>query len=160
GGKILNKYRLEMKNISMEFPGVKALDNVVFNLESGQVTAVIGANGAGKSTLMKVLAGVNSGYTGDIYINGVHKEIMSPRDAKDLGIEIVYQEIDTALFPYLSVADNIMLNSIVDADSDSIVNWSQIRKTAQEIIDRLNIDVKPNTLVSRLSLAKKQMVLI
>lgn len=156
----MGKYKLEMRNISMEFPGVKALDNVDFDLTSGEVRAVIGANGAGKSTLMKVLAGVNSGYTGDIYINGEHKEIRTPKDAKNLGIEIVYQEVDTALFPYLSVAENIMLNSIVNVDSNSVINWNHIRKSAKKIIDKLNIDVDPNTLVSKLSLAKKQMVLI
>lgn len=156
----MRRYHLEMKNISMEFPGVKALENVNFNLTSGEVRAVVGANGAGKSTLMKVLAGVNSGYTGEIYINGDYKEIRTPKNAKDLGIEIVYQEVDTALFPHLSVAENIMLNKIIDGNSNTVINWNQIRKSARKIINELNMDVDPNTLVSKLSLAKKQMVLI
>ncbi len=78
-----------MKNISIEFPGVKALDGVDFNLTSGTIHALVGANGAGKTTLMKVLAGANPNYSGQIYISGEPVEIRSPKDAKRLGIEIV-----------------------------------------------------------------------
>ncbi|MDY6868801.1 MAG: ATP-binding cassette domain-containing protein, partial [Chloroflexota bacterium] len=109
----MEKHKIELREITVEFPGVKALDNVDFNIESGEVRAVVGENGAGKSTLMKVLSGVYSHYTGDIFIDGVLTHIDSPIEAKNLGIEIVYQEVDTALFPKLTVAENIMFNKMI-----------------------------------------------
>lgn len=153
--------KIKMKNISIEFPGVKALSDVDFEMESGNIRALIGANGAGKSTLMKVLSGANPHYEGQIYIDDQEVEIRSPKEAKKLGIEIVYQEVDTALIPYLSVAENIMLNSIVNKmDSKQIINWKNIKKKAKEILQKFNMDIDVNKLVSELSLAQKQMVLI
>jgi ABC-type sugar transport system, ATPase component len=119
-----NMCTLEMKDISIEFPGVKALNNVNFTMRSGEIRAVVGANGAGKSTLMKVLAGANETYTGDIFIDSQHYELRTPRAAKDLGIELVYQEVDTALFPYLTVGENIMFNSIVTGmKGRAMIRW-------------------------------------
>jgi len=96
--------QLEMRNISISFPGVKALDNVSFSASTGEVHALAGANGAGKSTLMKILSGAYAHYTGEILINGQPVHIRSPRDARQHGIEIVFQEVDVALIPYLTVA--------------------------------------------------------
>lgn len=150
-----------MKGISIEFPGVKALSGVDFSMKSGEIRAVVGANGAGKSTLMKVLAGANAGYTGSILIDGETREIREPRTAKMLGIELVYQEVDTALFPYLSVAENIMFNSLVTGmKGKSIVRWGRMRKSAREILGRLHMDIDVSRKVSSLTLAEKQMVLI
>jgi len=152
---------IEMKGISIEFPGVKALSAVDFSMKSGEIRAVVGANGAGKSTLMKVLAGANSGYTGSILIDGQPCEIREPRTAKMLGIELVYQEVDTALFPYLSVAENIMFNSLVTGmKGKSLVHWGTMRKSAREILGRLHMDIDVSRKVSSLTLAEKQMVLI
>lgn len=156
-----NEFVLEMKNISIEFPGVKALSNVDFTVSAGQRKALIGANGAGKSTLMKVLSGANPTYTGDIFINGEKLEIRDPRQAKNLGIELVYQEVDTALIPYLTVAENIMFNRIVTGmKGKALINWNYMRKSAKEILQRLNMNINVNTLVQDLTLAQKQMVLI
>ena len=139
---MMNKTRLEMKNISIEFPGVKALDGVDFSLSSGTINALIGANGAGKSTLMKVLAGAHSHYTGEIYIGGEKVNIRSPKDAKSLGIEIVYQEVDTAIIPYLSVAENVMFNTIVNRmGKKQLINWIKIKKEAKATLKSLNVDV-------------------
>jgi len=150
-----------MKGISIEFPGVKALSGVDFSMKSGEIRAVVGANGAGKSTLMKVLAGANAGYTGSILIDGETREIREPRTAKMLGIELVYQEVDTALFPYLSVAENIMFNSLVTGmKGRSIIRWGRMRKSAREILGRLHMDIDVSRKVSSLTLAEKQMVLI
>lgn len=151
---------IEMKNISIEFPGVKALDSVDFTTDSKTRHALIGANGAGKSTLMKVLSGAYGHYTGDIYINGEKVEIRSPKDAKKLGIEIVYQEVDTALIPYLSVAENVMFNSMINNMHGSIINWKKIKKEAKAVLDRMNVDIDVSETVSNLTLAEKQMVLI
>ncbi len=153
--------KLAMRDISIEFPGVKALSNVNFDLESGQIRALIGANGAGKSTLMKVLSGVNSHYSGKICIDGEECEIRSPKAAKNLGIEIVYQEVDVALVPYLTVGENIMLNTLANKMvKKQAVSWPYIRKTAKEALQRLGMDIDVRKLVSELTLAEKQMVLI
>lgn len=153
--------RLDMKQISIEFPGVKALDNVDFTTETGTSHALIGANGAGKSTLMKVLSGAYGHYTGEISINGQPVHIRSPKDAKDLGIQIVYQEVDTALIPYLTVGENIMLDGTVnDMGKKQWINWKQIHSGAKATLDRMNVKVPTRKLVSELTLAEKQMVLI
>lgn len=121
--------KLEMKNISIEFPGVKALDEVEFTTESSRVHALIGANGAGKSTLMKVLAGAYTHYTGEIFIDGEKCQITNPRDAQELGVQIVYQEVDTALIPYLTVAENILINELVlIKEKNRIIKWAEIYK--------------------------------
>src|SRR5699024_10035201 len=104
-----------MKEISIEFPGVKALDKVNFTTETGMTHALIVANGAGKSNLMKVFSGAYSHYTGSIEIGGQTVDIIIPKDAQDHGIQIVYQEVDTALIPYLTVGENVMLNHMVSS---------------------------------------------
>jgi simple sugar transport system ATP-binding protein len=157
----MEKHKIELREITVEFPGVKALDNVDFNIESGEVRAVVGENGAGKSTLMKVLSGVYSHYTGDIFIDGVLTHIDSPIEAKNLGIEIVYQEVDTALFPKLTVAENIMFNKMIYTKTQKpLVNWPSINKIAKKVLSDLKLNISPKTLVSELSIAEKQMVLI
>ena len=124
----MEKIRLETKNVSMEFPGVKALSNVNFSIETGCIHAVLGANGAGKSTLMKVLAGANPGYTGEILYKGKPIELRKPADAKKIGIQIVYQEVDTALIPSLSVAENVMFNYMVmNMRKKQLMNWGFLR---------------------------------
>ncbi|MDR2403072.1 MAG: ATP-binding cassette domain-containing protein, partial [Spirochaetaceae bacterium] len=134
-----------MRDISVEFPGVKALSSVRFTLKSGGIHALAGANGAGKSTLMKVLSGVNGGYKGDIIIDGKCHEIRSPSAAKMLGIETVYQEVDTSLFPSLSVAENIMNSFMVNnMGRRQFVDWRHIRSEARAALEKLGarIDVR------------------
>jgi simple sugar transport system ATP-binding protein len=157
----MEKARLEMKSISIEFPGVKALDHVDFKTETGKAHALLGANGAGKSTLMKVLSGAYSYYTGDIAINGQKVTVKSPKDAQEQGIQIVYQEVDTALIPYLSVGENILLNDTVnEMGKKQFINWREIHRKAERILKSMNIKVSSKKLVSELTLAEKQMVLI
>jgi simple sugar transport system ATP-binding protein len=130
-------------------------------LETGRIHALIGANGAGKSTLMKVLSGAYDHYTGHIYMNDEEVQIRSPRDAKRLGIEIVYQEVDSALIPYFNVAENILLDSIVNQSNGKVwMNWSKMHQTAKQILEQLDTPIDTHTPVSELSLAEKQMVLI
>nr|WP_212904502.1 sugar ABC transporter ATP-binding protein [Clostridium polyendosporum] len=157
----MEKVVLDMNDISIEFPGVKALKNVNFSTQSGISHALIGANGAGKSTLMKVLTGAYNNYTGEIYFNGDRAQIRSPKEAKQYGVQVVCQEVDTALIHYLTVAENIMLNDIVDLGKKThFVNWGSIYKRSQEILDSMNVKVSSKKLVSELTLAEKQMVLI
>lgn len=152
--------KLVMKGISKTFPGVKALEKVDFEVANGEVHALIGANGAGKSTLMKILAGAYTSTEGDIFINGEKIEINNPKDAKQNGIVIVYQEVDTALVPHLTVAENIMMDYIVSEKKDVFMNWSKIKNEAKKEIKALGLDINVNQLVSELTLSQKQMVLI
>lgn len=155
------KNTIEVKHVSIEFPGVKALDDVSVTFESGKVSALIGANGAGKSTLMKVLSGANPTYTGDICYNGNPVEIRKPKDANDLKISIVYQEVDSILIPNLSVAENIMIDYLIyGLKNAGVINWKYIRSEAKKILDELHIDINVNSLISDLTLAQKQMVVI
>ena len=158
----MDRITLETKNVSIEFPGVKALSNVDFAISTGEIRAVVGANGAGKSTLMKVLAGANPDYTGQVLLNGEAVELRNPTAAKKIGIQIVYQEVDTALVPTLSVGENVMLNhTVMNTKGKPFMNWPAIHQQAREVLGRLNItNINVKTLVQDLSLAQKQMVLI
>jgi simple sugar transport system ATP-binding protein len=150
-----------MKNISIEFPGVKAITNVDFTIESGTIHALIGANGAGKSTLMKVLAGAHDHYTGKIAFNGRLVNIRTPREAIELGVAVVYQEVDTALVPYLSVAENVMLDVMAnEMGRKQFIKWREIRAEARKFLQRVNLDLDVRTLAQDLSLADKQRVLV
>ncbi|NLD33431.1 MAG: sugar ABC transporter ATP-binding protein [Clostridiales bacterium] len=155
----MDKITLGTRNVSVAFPGVKALSNVDFEISTGEIRALVGANGAGKSTLMKVLAGANPSYTGEVYENGQVVDIRTPLAAKRMGIQIVYQEVDTALIPTFTVAENVMLNETI-LHGRGMMNWHKINKQAREVLDRLQINVNVKTLVQNLSLAQKQMVLI
>lgn len=152
---------LAMKNISIEFPGVKALNQVNFSMKTGKIHALIGANGAGKSTLMKVLSGAYDHYTGEISMDGQDLKIRSPKNSQDAGIQIVYQEVDTALIPYLTVAENIMLlDTVHNMGKRQWLRWKEIHQKAAQILSSMNIRLSTKTLVSELSLAEKQMILI
>lgn len=157
----MSRTKIEMRNISIEFPGVKALSDVDFEMESGTIHALIGANGAGKSTLMKILSGAYSHYTGKIVMNGNEVHIDSPRAAKELGIDIVYQEVDTALIPYLDVGENIMLDVLATKmKHKQFINWKEIYRRAREALDLLNLRIDVKKKVADLDLAQKQMILI
>lgn len=151
--------KLELRNISIEFPGVKALDCVDFSTDNNKVHALIGANGAGKSTLMKVLSGSYSHYTGKIFLEDKEIIIKNPKDAKRNGIDIVYQEVDTALIPYLSVAENIMFDTVSESNK-VLINWNEIYRQAGKIIEKLGLNLNVKRLVNTLTLAEKQLVLI
>ncbi len=152
---------LEMQDISISFPGVQALRGVSFGTQTGLCHALVGANGAGKSTLMKVLAGAYAHYDGRILLDGREVRIRRPREAKDLGIEVVYQEVDTALVPTLSVGENIMLDRLVnDMGGRQLVRWRSLHEQARGILEQLHVKLNTRLPVGGLSLAQKQMVLI
>lgn len=157
----MERYTLEARDVSLIFPDVKALLHVNFTLCTGEIHALVGANGAGKSTLMKVFSGAKPTYEGNIFINNKQVEIRNPMAAKKRGIQIVYQEVDTALVPSLSVAENIMLNDmIMNMKYKQFVRWGKINEEATKVLQRLNINLDVKRKVSDLSLAQKQMVLI
>ncbi len=152
--------KLEMKNITKSFPGVKALDNVNFSVGDKEIHALIGANGAGKSTLMKILAGANGNYDGEILMNDSLIKVTNPIEAKNHGIVIVYQEVDTALVPHLTVAENIMMDALVSKSQGLFIDWKKINETAKRELGSLGLDIDINAKVNELTLSQKQMVLI
>ncbi len=101
----MTQYIMEMKNISKQFFGTTVVENVNFELRHGEIHALVGENGAGKSTLIKILCGVYQKDSGQIFLNGMPAKINCSRDAQNLGISAVYQEIN--LIPHLTVAENI-----------------------------------------------------
>lgn len=150
--------RLEMREISIAFAGFNALSQVNFRLDGGSVHALTGANGAGKSTLMAVLSGAHDHYQGEVLIDGEAVTIRSPRDAKLLGIHLVQQEVDVALVPGLSVAENIMLDRL--AEAGHFYRWSKIYQQARAALAQLDVVIDVKKRIEQCSLAEKQQILL
>ncbi|HHT2401455.1 TPA: sugar ABC transporter ATP-binding protein [Klebsiella pneumoniae] len=150
--------RLEMHNISLAFSGFQALNKVDFTLHGGSVHALTGANGAGKSTLMAVLCGTHAHYEGEVTINNLPVIIRSPRDAKQLGIHLVQQEVDVALVPGLSIAENIMLDRL--AEPGMTFRWSRVRQLAREALAQLDVALDVRRSIDSCTLAEKQQILL
>lgn len=150
--------RLEMRNISISFSGFHALQEVDFTLEGGSTHALIGANGAGKSTLMAILSGAHNHYRGEIFIDGQPIDIHSPRQARQHGIHVVQQEVDVALIPTLSVAENIMLDEL--ADRGHLFNWPQLYRQAEALLEQLELKLNVRQRLESCTLAEKQQVLL
>lgn len=145
---------LEMKDICKSFSGTQILFDVNFDLERGQVHALVGENGAGKSTMIKVLAGVHRPESGSILIDGKEVVLKTPKDAFDNGVSTIHQEFN--LVPFLDVAANIFLGN--ENATGGVLNKKQMYAKTQELLDRVGADIKPNTLVKKLGVAEKQMV--
>lgn len=150
---------LETRSLCKTFPGVCALDNVDFSARAGEVHAVVGANGAGKSTLAKILSGAYHPDSGEISLFGEIISINSPLDAKRKGIICTYQEVDTALVRYLSVAENVMINQLVTSPG-VVVNWGEINQKAKEYLHQVDLDVDVKKQLLELTLSQKQKVVI
>ena len=151
---IQEKYLLEMKNISKFFPGVKALDGVTLNVKAGSVHALMGENGAGKSTLMKCLFGIYSHDSGEILLNGNKIQPKSPKEALELGIAMVHQELNQAL--KRSVSDNIWLGRY-PTHWGLIVAEKEMRIKTEALFENLGIKIDPQTIMSRMSVSQRQM---
>lgn len=145
---------LEMRGINKSFPGVKALQNVDFSLNKGEIHALMGENGAGKSTLIKVLTGVYSKDGGTINLDGKVVSIHSPQDAQNLGISTVYQEI--TLCPNLTVAENMFIGR----GKGQITNWKKMNTDADKILQKLDIPATATQQLASCSIAVQQMVAI
>lgn len=145
---------LEMKGITKEYPGVRALKSVNFDLREGEVHALVGENGAGKSTLMKILGGAETMTSGEILLHGRRVEITGPREAERLGISVIYQEFN--LIPYLTVAENIFLGR--EPRRGLFVDRERLLSEAKAIVDQLGLDTDLNARVRQLSIAQQQMV--
>lgn len=149
-----NNYILTLKNITKEFPGVKALDDVTINIERGTIHGLVGENGAGKSTLIKVLAGIYQPNKGEIILDGKPCRFNSPIEARRAGISVVHQEIKLA--EPLSVAENMFLGNV--QLKNGLADWKGMRRRAREIVEDLGMDIDINAQVSSLTVAKKQIV--
>ena len=151
-----NEYILEMRNITKEFPGVKALDNVNFKVRKGEIHCLVGENGAGKSTLMKVLSGVwkYGTYTGDIVYEGEVQKFRNIADSEAKGIAIIYQEL--ALFPELPIYENIYFGHEITYGGQ--VNWNETIIKSKEMLDKVRLNVDPSMPVKRLNTGNQQLV--
>jgi D-xylose transport system ATP-binding protein len=148
--------RLELRDITKEFPGVRALDGVSFTLEPGQVHALCGENGAGKSTLIKVLSGYHpaGSYGGEILLDGRPVHFRNIREAEHHGIALIAQEL--ALVPELTVAENVMLGR--EPRRHGIIDWASLRRSARAALDRVGLAVDLDRPVRELGVGQQQMV--
>lgn len=151
----MNNKLLIMKSIEKSFPGVKALQNAYLELEKGEVNVILGENGAGKSTLMKILTGVYSKDSGEIFLNGERIEVKTPKEAEKYGISIIYQEFN--LLPHLRVSENIFITRL-PKNSFGIVDEKKLFENTEKILKKLNLNINPNEIVANLSVAQQQMV--
>jgi len=147
---------LDLKGISKSFPGVKALEDVSFQVRKGDIHALVGENGAGKSTLIKILSGVYSADSGKVFFNGNVVNVKSPLEAQMLGMSVVHQEIK--LVETLSVAENIFLGRPRVSGKLSLVNWKKMHAEAKELLKSVNAKLNVNVIVKKLSVAQKQLV--
>lgn len=147
---------LEMKQISKDFPGVRALDGVSFDLNAAEIHALVGENGAGKSTLIKILAGVypHPEYGGEIALDGSERRFASVRDAEKAGIAVIYQEL--SLVKDLTVAENIFLGR--EPSRIGVINWEKLYSRAQKLLDDVHLAIDPRTPVRNLGIGQQQLV--
>ncbi|WP_207460029.1 sugar ABC transporter ATP-binding protein [Azospirillum sp. SYSU D00513] len=145
---------LVAEGLSKQFPGVKALDRVSFDLRAGEVHALCGENGAGKSTLMKILTGVYQPDEGRILYKGEEQRFRTVLDAPRMGIAIIHQELN--LVPHLTVAENIFLGR--EPKRGPFVDRKRMTREAAALLKRLAVDIAPGCLVKSLPVARQQMV--
>jgi len=150
------KYLLEMQNITKLFPGVKALDNVTFDVEEGEIHGLVGENGAGKSTLMNVLSGIYpyGSYTGNILYEGNECKFSNIRDSEKKGIVIIHQELATV--PYMSIAENMFLGN--EQGNIFGIDWDATHNKANEFLKVVGLKDSSHTLVKDISVGKQQLV--
>ena len=147
---------LEMRGITKEFPGVKALDNVTFQVKRGEIKALVGENGAGKSTLMNVLSGIYpyGSYTGDIVVNGEVCRFKGIAQSEAAGIAIIHQEL--AMIPQLSIAENVFIGKSLS--KNGIIDWNKIRAATIPLLERVGLHEDPDTPINQIGVGKQQLV--
>ena len=151
-----NEYILEVKNITKDFPGVRALDNVDFKVKRGEIHCLVGENGAGKSTLMNVVSGVypKGTYDGEVVFKDKVTHYKSTKDSELDGLAIIHQEL--TLSPYLSIYENLFLGHM--KTKLGIINWDKCLKDSYPLLQRVGLQEKPQTIVSKMSVGKQQLV--
>ena len=150
----MSDYILELKGITKIFPGVKALDQVQFQLKAGEIHGLVGENGAGKSTLIKIITGVHKADEGEIYIDGEKITFKGPKDAQKVGIAAIYQHVTA--YPHLTVTENIFMGH--EIVKKGIVQWKEMNDQATELLKSLDADFIATDEMETLSVAQQQMV--
>ncbi len=145
---------LEFQNVSKNFPGVKALDDVSVDLNAGEVHVIVGENGAGKSTLMKLLSGAYTADGGTMLLDGKPIVNNNPQLSEQLGVAMIYQEL--TIVPELSVADNMFLGH--EIRQGLFLNRKAMEERTEELLASIGVKVSPRTLVKNLSIANQQMI--
>jgi len=147
---------LEMRDITKTFPGVKALENVSFDVRKGEIHAIVGENGAGKSTLMKVLSGVYpyGSYEGTIVFEGAECHFRSIRESEKRGLVIIHQEL--ALVPLLSITENMFLGN--EHDSFGVIDWNANERRTRELLKKVGLNEDPSTKITNMGTGKQQLV--
>jgi len=147
---------LEMRQITKSFPGVRALDGVSFDLNAGEIHALVGENGAGKSTLIKILAGVYPypEYGGEILLDDSERHFPTVRDAERAGIAVIYQEL--SLVKDLSVAENIFLGR--EPQRFGVIRWEELYSRAQKLLGDLHLTIDPRIPVRNLGIGQQQLL--
>ncbi len=151
-----NDYILEVKNITKDFPGVRALENVDFKVRRGEIHCLVGENGAGKSTLMNVVSGVlpKGDYEGTVIFKGKETHYRSTRDSEHDGLSIIHQEL--TLSPYLSIYENLFLGNM--KTRFGVIDWDACLRDSYPILKRVGLSEPPQTIVSKMSVGKQQLV--
>lgn len=152
----MSDYVLELRGITKTFPGVKALDQVHFQLKPGEIHALMGENGAGKSTFIKIITGVHLPDEGEIFVNGQKTEIKNPKDAQRLGIAAIYQHV--TCFPDLSVTENIFMGHEKITKRTKRILWGDMHAEAKKLLQELGASFDPRTKMGALSVAQQQIV--
>lgn len=147
---------LEMRSITKEFPGVKALDTVNLTVTQGEIHALVGENGAGKSTLMKVLSGVYPAgtYDGEIHYDGAVAQFANISDSEARGIIIIHQEL--ALVPLLSIAENLFLGN--ERAKGGVIDWRETNNRTETLLKKVGLSEPPSMMVDKLGVGKQQLV--
>ncbi|MEG1012259.1 MAG: sugar ABC transporter ATP-binding protein [Ruthenibacterium sp.] len=144
------EYKLQLKNITKRFPGVCALDNVSLNVRKGTVHSIVGENGAGKSTLMKVLNGSIRPDEGEIWIDGNAVAIRAPKDAYELGVAMIWQELQ--FLPHLTIEENLVINKQPFIKGTPFIDWKKVNQDARKILAEEGITHDPKMMLSDIQL--------
>ncbi|MCL2800338.1 MAG: ATP-binding cassette domain-containing protein [Treponema sp.] len=152
----MSEYILEINNLTKEFPGVRALENVNLKIKKGEIHSICGENGAGKSTLMSCISGVypRNSYEGKVFFKGNETNYNSVKDSEKEGLAIIHQEL--ALSPYLPIYENIFLGHM--ETKFGIINWNKYIKESKKYLNIVGLNEQPETIVSKLGVGKQQLV--
>jgi ribose transport system ATP-binding protein len=151
---MLSATALKLERISKSFPGVKALTDVSFTLQSGEVRALVGENGAGKSTLMKILSGAYAADAGTIAVFNENITHPTPASMIERGVAVIYQELAQA--PHLTVTENVLMGRL--PRSGAFIDWAEAKRLTASVTNKLGFDIDPAARIGGLSVAKRQMV--